>query len=114
MSDVIFHVRYTARDGGDALRDAAREGRGEPATGARLFDARADFGTEWYRFKNPEAGQDPVLTLDLGDEHFPFHSPDDSVLITSVELVGAVDSGASPLNLGVKVGTGPKVLTPWW
>jgi hypothetical protein len=102
VRDVIFHFRYTAREGGEALRQAARDQL--PKTGVRIFDVRSDFGTEWNRFKNPETGQDSKLTLHLGDEHFPFHSPGDSISITSVELVSAVESAAGPLNLSVRVG----------
>jgi hypothetical protein len=44
VRDVIFHFRYTAREGGEALREAARDNL--PKTGVRVFDARADFSTE--------------------------------------------------------------------
>jgi hypothetical protein len=105
VRDVIFHIRYTARDGGEALRDAAwKEAKEKVSTGVRVFDVRADFATEWNRFKNPETGPDSKLTLHLGDEHFSFHSRDDSISITSIELVSAVESDAGPLNLSVRVG----------
>ena len=106
VSDVIFHIHYTARDGGEALRETARNKTKDLlSTGVRAFDARADFTSEWYRFKNPETGQDPKLTLQLTDEHFPFHSPDDSIGIQSIELICAVDGNATlSLQLGVALG----------
>ena len=106
-SDVVFHIHYTARDGGEALRQAARTSAKELlSSGARAFDARSDFASDWYRFKNPEAGQQPKLTLQLGDEHFPFHSRDDSIGITSIELICAVGEHATPsLTLHVALGS---------
>jgi hypothetical protein len=106
VSDVVLHIRYTARDGGEALRDAARTTvKDALSTGTRLFDAKSDFASEWYRFKHPEQGQRAKLVLELGDEHFPFHSPEESIGIDSVELICAMDERAtSPLTLNVEVG----------
>ena len=106
VSDVIFHIRYTARDGGESLRDsAANKLKEEPKTGVRVFDAQADFGSEWYRFKNPETGHEPELTLKLGDEHFPFHSPGDTISITSIELVVGAAETDQDIQLTVKMGS---------
>ena len=49
LTDLVLHVSYTAREGGDALREAAaREARGRlPGDGLRLFDVRHDFPDAW-------------------------------------------------------------------
>jgi hypothetical protein len=72
ISDVILHMRYTAREGGELLRagavgnlkqliaDAAAAGS------LRLFAVRNEFPSEWAKLKNTS-----VLTLDLRKEHFP-------------------------------------------
>jgi hypothetical protein len=105
VSDVIFHVRYTARDGGEALGEAAwAEAKKEVSTGVRVFDARTDLATEWHRFKTPVEGQDSVLTLHLGHEHFPFHARGKLIRITSIGLIGTVDPAAPALSFSVKLG----------
>ncbi|CUQ67091.1 Tc toxin subunit A-related protein [Candidatus Nitrospira inopinata] len=80
ISDVILHVRYTAREGGDSLRDAAvaqitrfiEDGRA--AGSVRLFSVRHEFPGEWHRFKTqtPPEGQRHELVLALRPEHYPF------------------------------------------
>ncbi|MES2110189.1 MAG: neuraminidase-like domain-containing protein [Bacteroidota bacterium] len=63
ISDLIIHLRYTSREGGDQLgNDAATHLRtlqksapGSPLTAA--FSAKRDFPTEWYRFLNTQNNQ---------------------------------------------------------
>jgi hypothetical protein len=95
----------TPRSGGEALRKEARAKTKEKLrTGIKLFDVRADFASEWYRFKNPETGRGPELRLDISETHLPFHSPHDSIVIQSIELIAAVDENApSSLSLNVKM-----------
>ncbi|MCP9448641.1 MAG: neuraminidase-like domain-containing protein [Nitrospira sp.] len=80
ISDVILHVQYTAREGGDLLHDAAvaqitqlvEDGRA--AGSVRLFSVRHEFPGEWHRFKTqtPPAGHRHELALTLRPEHYPF------------------------------------------
>jgi hypothetical protein len=82
ISDVVLHLRYTARDGGDQLRRAALDdisslistSQGPGAT--RLFSIREEFPTEWARFQGQTATPDQRfgLALTLRDEHYPFWS----------------------------------------
>jgi len=97
ISDVIVHLRYTARNGGEILKQAARTSihpaaesrvstpRKEPPAlitaplplpHLQLFSARHEFPTEWHRFLNPSERQ--TLQVELTKEHFPFQfqSPD--------------------------------------
>src|SRR6476661_7606961 len=48
ISDVVVHLKYTAREGGKSLKDVALATL--PTDGVRLFSARHEFPTEWYRF----------------------------------------------------------------
>jgi hypothetical protein len=107
VSDVILHLHYTARDGGAALREAARTSvKNKLRKGRRLFDTRSDFASQWFRFKNPEAGQSPELRLDVGDLMFPFHSRHDSIKIKSLELICSVDEKTTaPITLTLKMGS---------
>ncbi|MGB5620232.1 MAG: hypothetical protein WBM78_25560 [Desulfobacterales bacterium] len=85
ISDVVMHIRYTARDADDALRAAAVASLanlqqalvnidGEPQPLTRLFSIRHDFPTEWagFRGQTPEGGQRYKLALKLGEQHYPF------------------------------------------
>ena len=72
ISDVILHVRYTARDGGSRLRDVASqdvEDRLAQLAPVRLFSMRHEFPTEWARFKSTAAPNDLVFTIE--PEHYP-------------------------------------------
>jgi peptidoglycan hydrolase-like protein with peptidoglycan-binding domain len=89
VSDVILHVRYTARAGGDVNLDtAARNNLATvlPAKGSRLFRLDQEFADEWYRFLHPEAG-DQVLHLSIGRQHLPFHlRGKPNVTLTQVDI----------------------------
>jgi hypothetical protein len=82
ISDVILHVRYTARDGGGLLRKesvaALRKAIDDASApgSVRLFSARHDFPTEWAKFKRQAADGDGrfPLSLTLRPEHYPFWS----------------------------------------
>lgn len=83
ISDVILHIRYTAREGGEPLRTAAIThlntciDEAQAAGSLRFFSVRHEFPTEWARFKaieaSPEAQAFP-LTIKPGNEHYPFWS----------------------------------------
>lgn len=83
ISDVILHIRYTAREGGGLLRTGAAANFNERTTEAqaagstRLFSARREFPTEWAKFKSVQisgATKAAELTLRLREEHYPFWS----------------------------------------
>jgi hypothetical protein len=74
ISDVIVHVRYTAREGGAALKAAALEEsvRAEPLTGVKMLSVRTEFAGQWARFVQPGDATPRTLELDLKPELFPF------------------------------------------
>ncbi|HEX6971866.1 MAG TPA: toxin, partial [Limnochordia bacterium] len=88
ISDVILHVRYTARDGGEPLREAsleALEALVEDANASglmRLFSLRHDFPTEWHRFVT---GEDD-LRLVIEKDHFPYFASRKDLTIERIEL----------------------------
>ena len=79
LTDVVLHLKYTARDGGKRLRDAsfavAQQARwGENDLLTRMFSLRHEFPEAWARFGNPT---DPSSTLQqleipLSPERFPY------------------------------------------
>jgi hypothetical protein len=81
ISDVILHLRYTAREGGGMLRNGAIANlttaiEEAHATGSlRLFSVRHEFPVEWSKFKSIQlAGDRAELSLNLREEHYPFWS----------------------------------------
>jgi hypothetical protein len=82
ISDVVLHIRYTAREGGALLRSAALQeikdliDAAQAAGAVRLFSMRHEFPTEWARFtsQTPNANQRYELGVTLRPEHFPFWS----------------------------------------
>ena len=83
ISDVILHIRYTAREGGGLLRQGAMNNlkshiEEAQATGSvRLFSVRHEFPSAWAKFtgvKIEGATQTAELTLELREEHYPYWS----------------------------------------
>ena len=91
IQDVVLHMRYTAREGGETLRseahrnlehaipmsaspDDSQTDREPPNTGAaQLRSFRHDFPDEWAQFQNADAGdQWPAFTAALDEMHYPF------------------------------------------
>jgi hypothetical protein len=81
IGDVVLHLRYTAREGGGPLRQAAlnhvadRIESAEHTGSVRLFNIRHEFPGEWTQFKDSSAeGEWFKLSLPLRSEHYPFWS----------------------------------------
>ncbi|MBR7834178.1 hypothetical protein KDL01_12960 [Actinospica durhamensis] len=77
ISDLVLHLNYTAREGGDALRRAAAtESAGRlPGNGMRLFDVRYDFPDAWAALRpgrEHRPGHPRVLRPELSSALFPF------------------------------------------
>lgn len=98
ISDLILHLRYTAREGGKALAEAAN-GTLDQGVAAlmvlaekrgglyRSFSVRQEFPREWNAFFNQSANADQVLSLALTKERFPYLFQAMSIQITSIDLV---------------------------
>jgi hypothetical protein len=82
ISDVILHMRYTARGGGGLLRKGAMDnlktliGGADTPISVRMFSIRHEFPMEWGRFQSQEPKDDQryELELNLRPEHYPFWS----------------------------------------
>jgi hypothetical protein len=97
ISDVVLHIRYTARPAGGLLKQQAvnelQDTINEIAlTGneqglARLFSVRHEFPTEWHRFLHPGSAADTqTLSLPLHKERFPFLFRGKRIDIDKVDL----------------------------
>lgn len=106
IADVVLHLRFTAREGGQGLRRAAEDhlrdfvkppaGAGPAADAAapfvRLFSVRHEFPSAWAAFKNtPQADATPgtPLKLRIGAEHFPFWTTRGSLETTGITVYGS-------------------------
>ena len=99
ISDVILHLRYTARDGGEALKAAAAGGlqdafnemtAGENGRGVtRLFSLRHEYPTEWHQFlTTANTDGNHVQTFTLSEDRFPFLFQGRTLTIKRVDLFG--------------------------
>jgi len=89
ISDVVFHLRYTAREAGQ-LRAAAvaavEEVLQDPDTLVQLFCLNYDFGNAWLQFTS--AANDPArqMTIAVNQDQFPYWlrklGMDDSLVAT--------------------------------
>jgi Tc toxin complex TcA C-terminal TcB-binding domain len=118
ISDVILHFKYTAREGGDTLRQKAQEPllAGPRQDLLRFFSLRHEFPADWYRFLNPGPGSIKGLsmTLDLAIARFPYQFRGKSISVSKVELYlkfkDIYDTQAYPQNgtpLGDYAGSKP-------
>jgi hypothetical protein len=109
ISDVILHVRYTAREGGGLLRTGAVANlitAFEAATAAgsvRLFSVRHEFPTEWAALHSqilvPNTRYE--LALNLREEHYPFWSKKRLESVASVEVVARSTADPIPSSLDI-------------
>jgi hypothetical protein len=101
LSDVVLHFKYTAREGGEILRRAAQKAIEETLADtensslARLFSAKHEFPTEWYRFLHPteSPATTQTLKLNLTKERFPFQFRAKTATIKNVLLLLKLKDG---------------------
>ncbi|WP_437713631.1 neuraminidase-like domain-containing protein [Sorangium sp. So ce448] len=114
LSDVVIHLRYTARDGGVPLRNAARAARDEWLEGAedtplaRMFSLRQEFSAGWQGFLD-EAGAH-TLELALGPERFPFQLRGKEIEIERVEVYVKLKPGKT-LSFNMQLQPSPEGLS---
>ena len=81
ITDAILHVRYTAREGGDALRAAAAQNlrsqiaKGQSVGSVQLFSVRHEFPGPWATFRNVTIDGATTLTAGLSLPLLPGHYP---------------------------------------
>jgi hypothetical protein len=105
ITDVILHLRYTARDDrdGGALKRAAighlqtqlDSEAGEQGL-FRLFSLRHEFPTEWHRFL--QSG-DTTFTVTLTQQHFPFMFQSSRAAIAILEASLHIAGRETPTTL---------------
>jgi Tc toxin complex TcA C-terminal TcB-binding domain len=75
ITDVVMHLHYTAREGGELLRTPAIGALTDGLNGVPLrrgFSAKHEFPTEWSAFlRPPQSAAESTLKLDLSESAFP-------------------------------------------
>ncbi|TET67941.1 MAG: hypothetical protein E3J56_12115 [Candidatus Aminicenantes bacterium] len=94
ISDVIIHLRYTAREDAGRFKDDAithvkdvlKNTSGYNNTPLlRIFSAKKEFPTQWHRFLHPQnTGDENILELDVSKEKFPFFTQNQNIKINSI------------------------------
>lgn len=101
IADVVLHLRYTARDGGEALRDKAVAAvntllsQVTQAGLTRMVSLREEFPSQWGRFLNPpdtDAGQH--LSFALGQDRFNLGFQNRTVHIQSADVLLVLSDAA--------------------
>jgi hypothetical protein len=105
ITDVVVHVRYTAREGGELLKAAAVQNlnaqiKNHNTVGSVcLFSIRHDFPTEWAKFQATSS-----LSVALTAELYPFWSQGRNIVITSLELFGEISAAKTTVTVTDKKG----------
>jgi hypothetical protein len=85
LSDVVFSLNYTAREGGDVLRAAANEAaQCHVRHGWSMFDVRNEFPDAWHVFQagtRRDRERDRLLTLALTRRLFPYLPCDRALMV---------------------------------
>ncbi|WP_394826075.1 neuraminidase-like domain-containing protein [Pendulispora albinea] len=112
ISEVVLHMKYTAREGGMAFRTQVNAGLKEalnktPADSSSRhgpligFSVKSAFSDPWTRFVSG-SGSTPALTLALDPDHLPFQAGADAE-ITGLDFVLLVDDVTGWTKLTLKV-----------
>jgi hypothetical protein len=91
LNDVVLHLNFTAREGGENLRRAANECAQQnlPGAGVRFFDVRREFTEAWHLFTAPIPGQPAAkqLGIRLGRNMFPHLPGNKSIGVHRLEIL---------------------------
>jgi len=115
LTDLVMHVKYTAREGGDELRIAANDSaqRHLPGNGLRLFDVKQDFAGSWdiiHRAVEGDSHKD--LLLKFSRDMFPFLTGNREIRITDIDLFIETDIAEVRHHLPIKYFTQDHIFTP--
>lgn len=113
ITDVVMHMRYTARDGGSTAAIAAKPSVQNQLSNAAaqepnslLFSAKEAFPTAWHRFKQTATGTAPKLDLTIALEHYPYFVSKmgtREVVAGTVGVLQADNSGASYTGIRLSI-----------
>jgi hypothetical protein len=100
ISDVILHMRYTARQGGALLGGEAAKyiedlvADANAAGLALLFSLPHEFPNEWYRFTSP--GSTANFEATVKRDYFPYLTQGKDITINEIKLYAIQDNEVQP------------------
>ena len=93
VSDVVITIKYTSRESGEILKNAAKKSLQEAIADAdqvpvsRLFSLRHEFPSEWQRlFSVGDSNGDHVQVFALTKNRFPFLFQSKNITITILKV----------------------------
>lgn len=101
ISDVIFHVLYTARQGGETVQKKAVSNLNDLVANANgaglalLFNLKHDFPTQWHQLVT--GGGD--LSATIKRDFFPYFTVDRDIAIEAIELYEGAARPVTPVGL---------------
>jgi hypothetical protein len=120
ISDVILHLKYTARaaeeNNDDAFKTAVIGNLGSVIGGTAvsgfpssiLLDVRHEYASEWYKFISGTESN-TQLNLSISKDRFPFFAANRTIDITMVQMLPKKDGPAEiteiPVDTITKVGS---------
>lgn len=114
ISDVILHLRYTAREGGELLRNGALANlktaikTATTVGSVRLFSIRQEFPSEWAKSPTQTlaGGQRFELILNLRPEHYPFWSKGRLNSVARVAILARSAKTRVPDSINIEIKPG--------
>jgi hypothetical protein len=112
VSDVVLHMNYTAREGGDVLRCAANELAQEnlPGAGVRFFEVEHEFPDAWQLLQRCPVGTRKELGLRLRRSMFPFLPGRHDLSLNRLELLFEAPGAEPSAQRYVEFLVGPRHL----
>lgn len=105
ISDVILHVKYTAREDAGPFKNSAVShlrdyfDQDDASNSVRMFDLRQEFPAQWHRFLHPVNPADGnVFELEMSPELFPLKDAGKTLKINTIWLVARA-STAGPYEI---------------
>jgi hypothetical protein len=91
LSDLVLHVNFTARDGGETLRRAANECAQQnlPDAGVRFFDIKREFPEAWHLLSGEGHGDSRCgeLSVELSRNMFPYLTGSKKIGVRRLEIL---------------------------
>jgi hypothetical protein len=105
ISDVILHMMYTARNGGETLKSESVKHletiiENENTSGlTNFFSLKHNFPSEWYKFTSSTA--DDSLKIIIRKDHFPYLAQSFDVKVKSIDLFAIKDKELIRRNINI-------------
>lgn len=109
ISDVILHIRYTSRQGGEQLRIKATENidtlvsEANKSGLALLFNINHEFPEQWHQFLSGNANAN--LSITIKEDHFPYLTRGKEINIDQILVLAIKDQNLTRETLKLDVGT---------